>query len=607
MNASPLLQVRSLSVGLRTRDRGDLPIIRKIDLEISRGESIGIVGESGSGKSTLAMALMGFLKPGVERLEGTVLFDRHDMFGNDAVTAKLRGGAIAYVPQNAATALTPTMTIGNQFDEALRLHSSLDVSERRGAILEMLADLRLPDPKAVVGRYPHELSGGQQQRCAIGLAMAGQPKLIVLDEPTTALDTATQASILELLAGLAERTGTALLYVSHNLGVVGDNCGRLAVMYAGEIVEEGMTQRLLSAPSHPYSRGLLGSIPSLRDPGIPPAMWGSPPAISEHITGCRFSDRCPKRRDRCSEHPMIGRSPIGGGVRCHFPEVGPAAARVGTERRPTRDEPVVTVRGLSFLYARPGLLSRLTGAGKAQPAIQDIDLELNAGQTIGVIGESGSGKSTLLRVLLGLHRPSSGEATMLGHDLRVPLARRPLDLKRQLQVVFQNPSSSLNPRQTILEIIASPLRLYFRDLDQDAIYRRVKGILEQVRLGTRYLDRYPSQLSGGEKQRVAIARALAAEPRVILCDEVTSALDVSVQAAVLQVLSDIQKEHGTSYVFVSHDLATVRAISDHIVVLSRGRIVEAGPANRVFGAPEHDYTKMLLEHTFDPADIAVAA
>ena len=605
--AKPLLQVSSLSVGSRTPQGIARPIITDIDLTLRRGETLGIVGESGSGKSTLALALMGHLKHGLERLGGEVWFDGGDMFGRGDEAARQRGGRIAFVPQNASSALTPTMTIGGQFDEALQLHASLTRAGRRQATLALLEELRLPGPVAIAERYPHELSGGQQQRCALGLAMAGQPELIILDEPTTALDAATEAGILGLLRQIGASRQMAMIYISHNFGVVASNCDRVAVMYAGELVEEAPTGRLLRTPRHPYAAGLLASLLSVRRPGVPAAMWGQPPAAGEAGEGFRFAPRCPRVQASCSVHPLLPAPADGAAVRCYFPETAPRDAAPSARPTAANGPTLLEVERLSFAYGTSGFLDRLLRRPPPPPTVSEVGFALRAGETLGVIGESGSGKSTLLRLLLGLLAPSAGRARMAGYDLATPLAQRPLELKQQIQIVFQNPGGTLNPRQTVAEILAGPLRLYFPAMDERARLRRTSELLDQVRLGSRYLGRFPQHLSGGEKQRVAIARALAAKPKLILCDEVTSALDVSVQAALLQVLDDIQRAEGTAYVFVSHDLGAVRAVADQVLVLRNGQVYEAGPTEQVLVAPSHPYTAMLLGHTFDPAALALHA
>jgi len=597
---APLLDVERLTIAAVGPDGRPRPVLTDVGLRLLPGEAIGIVGESGCGKSTLGLALLGYLRPGLTRVAGHVRFAGQDLFAPDAPLEQMRGRQIAFVPQNAAAALTPGMTIGQQLDEALRLHTGAERASRRETALALLADLQLTDPAVIVGRYPHELSGGQQQRCVLGLALAGDPRVLVLDEPTTALDAATQAGVLEALRRTGERRGIAMVYISHNFGVVARNCDRVAVMYAGELVETGATPRLLRSPAHPYTRGLLASLPSIRRPGLPAAMPGTPPAPGVAGLGCRFAPRCPHAAPECARHPELSQAGPGASVRCHFPDppAAAAAARDGRDRRP--GEALLEVAGLGFTYGQGGYLGRLLGRPTARRTLDDLSFTLRAGETLGVVGESGSGKSTLLRLLLGLQRPEIGSARLADEDLTLPLARRPLELRRQIQIVFQNPGGTLNPRQTIADIIESPLRLYFPALAAQARRRRAIELLDQVRLGAHHLARYPEQLSGGEKQRVAIARALAAEPRLILCDEVTSALDVSVQAAILQLLDRVQAETGAALILVSHDIAVVRAVADRVVVLHEGRICEAGAAVEVFGSPSHPYTATLLANSFDP-------
>ncbi|MEZ5843790.1 MAG: ABC transporter ATP-binding protein [Hyphomicrobiaceae bacterium] len=603
-----LIDVRNLSIGFAARDGAMLPIIRNIDLAVREGETVGIVGESGSGKSTLALAMMGYLKGGLRVLSGEARFRARDTFAlSNRALEEIRGGDLALIPQNAGQALTPTLRIGAQMEEALRLHSSVPSAGRAWRSRELLAQVRLPDPAALLARYPHELSGGQQQRVAIAMALAGEPNALLLDEPTTGLDVTTQAHVLELLRDLASRTGTAMVYVSHDLGAVARVCDRVVVMYAGEIVLDGSARDVLRAPAHPYARGLIASIPRLDIPVLPEAMEGRPPRPGGAGAGCAFAERCPLVVDRChSQRPEL--EDRGGGVRirCHRAgeEVRSGATRKRTIPRQRRMDgdgrELFSLADVSISYARPGFIDQLLGRTSAGvPTVDGVCLSVVRGETVGLVGESGSGKSTILKAIAGLVPPSSGTVWFDGAPLDSHVDRRTNMERRRIQLVFQNPDASLNPRHTIAEILAQPLRLYLR-LDAAAIRERSVALLDRVRLGPHYLERLPSQLSGGEKQRVAIARAFAAEPEIVLCDEVTSALDVSVQAAVLGLLDQLRSENGTTCLFVSHDLAVVRALVDRVVVLYQGRICEAGPVADVYAMPSHPYTEMLLGAVLEP-------
>ncbi len=605
--AQPIIDIRNLSVGFTGRARRTLPVLRNVDLTVHRGESIGIVGESGSGKSTLALASMGFLKQGLRVIGGSVCFNGEDMFARSRHELEaIRGGQLGLIPQNSGQSLTPTMRIGAQMAEALELHCNLAKSDYHARILDLLGQVRLPDPEVIYNRYPHELSGGQQQRVAIAMALAGQPDALLLDEPTTGLDVTTQAHILELLRDLARDRNMAMIYVSHDLGVIARVCERVMVMYAGEAVLQGPTAAVLKDPAHPYARALLASIPRLCDTHLPIALDGRPPPPGGAGDGCAFAPRCALAREAChATRPDLLDAGQGSQARCFFHEEAHALAAGGTGADPLHHRPdgapALTLDDLSISYAVPGFLDRLFGGGDGSvPTVDDISFEITSGETLGLVGESGSGKSTILKAVAGLLPPAGGKIAV-GDDVALPTVveqRRPEQLRR-IQMIFQNPDDSLNGRHTVAEILAQPLRLY-DGLSGQALHDRSVEILETVRLGAHYMDRLPGQLSGGEKQRVAIARAFAAEPELVLCDEITSALDVSVQAAMLDLLNEFKKLKDTTYVFVSHDLAVVRALSDRVAVLYQGRLCEIGPTEKVYGAVSHPYTSVLLNAVLEP-------
>lgn len=604
--ATPLIDIRKLCVGFRSRADRMLPVLNEVDLTVCRGESIGIVGESGSGKSTLALAAMGYLKHGLQKISGEVIYDGADMFGrSDRDLARIRGGRLGLIPQNSGQALTPTMRIGQQIHEALHLHCDLTRAASGPRALDLLAQVRLPDPTAMLRRYPHELSGGQQQRVAIAMALAGEPDALLLDEPTTGLDVTTQAHILDLLRELAAARNMAMVYVSHDLGVIARVCDRVQVLYAGETVLEGSVRAVLRNPAHPYAHGLLASIPRLGERALPRALDGRPPVQGETREGCAFAPRCPLVTDQCrtARPPMID-GPGGQFARCLYPDhVGGSdgnTQRGEVQRCAPDSPPVLRLANVTLRYGHPGWIDRLRRRQAPPATVDGIDLGLAKGETLGLVGESGSGKSTILKSIAGLLAPSEGEIT-LGEGTALPRnveQRRP-DQLRRIQMIFQNPDDSLNPRQSVAEILAQPLRLY-HGLRNEALRRRATEMLDLVRLGATYLERRPGQLSGGEKQRVAVARAFAANPEIVLCDEITSALDVSVQAAVLDLLNDLKTDQSTAFVFVSHDLTVVRALADRVSVLYHGRICEIGPARAVYGAPSHPYTAVLLDAVLTP-------
>jgi peptide/nickel transport system ATP-binding protein len=606
MTGAPLIELAGLDVGFTARDGRTHRILRGVDLTVRQGESVGIVGESGSGKSTLVLAAMGYLKRGLGVMAGTVRFADVDLFAAAREDIrKIRGGRLALIPQNSGQSLTPNLRIGAQLAESLRLHATLPRHAHRERVVELLRQVRLPDPAAIAGRYPHELSGGQQQRVAIAIALAGEPQALLLDEPTTGLDVTTQAHILELLCDLAARARMAMLYVSHDLGAIARVCRRVVVMYAGEIVADGDARGVLTAPAHPYAAGLLASIPRLSQARLPGALEGRPPAIGDATQGCAFAPRCSIAEPRCrDEQPALRSIADAGFVRCHLPErTGTVTLTGGRVREPVAragEAPLLVLDGVAVRYARQGALDRLRRRASPAPTVDAIELSIAPGETLGLVGESGSGKSTILKAIAGLVAPSAGRITLAdGHALATTVEGRTPQQLREIQLVFQNPDESLNPRHTVAELLAQPLMLYF-GLRGAALRARSADLLERVRLGAHYLDRLPGQLSGGEKQRVAIARAFAAEPRLVLCDEVTSALDVSVQAAVLDLLDALRRERGTTFVFVSHDLAVVRAVADRVVVLYQGRLCEIGPAATVFSAPCHPYTEALRGAALEP-------
>lgn len=599
-----ILQVKQFSLGY-SNSRGELvSVLRDVNLTISRGEAIGLVGESGCGKSTLALAMLGFLRDGSQVLGGSIHYHDQSLFDLPEKTlANLRGGRIGLIPQNAGQSLTPTMKIGAQLDEALALHSALPARQWRARSLELLALVRLPTPETLRGRYPHELSGGQQQRVAIAMALAGNPEVLLLDEPTTGLDVTTQAYILELLRDLRQRLGTTMVFVSHDLGVIARISDRVAVMYAGQLIELGDVAQVLCQPAHPYTCGLLGSIPRLDNQGLPPSMPGYPPAVGAVKQGCSFAPRCAEAQAHCHQEVAPIRTLGDREVRCHLDVTALRQERIPEPVQVLHadvGEELIALQQVAISYAKPTLWQQLRGQSQAGIATVDgIDLSVRRGETLALVGESGSGKSTILRAISGLKVPRNGRIDFQGKDLNRPVEKREKSLKRQVQIIFQNPDASLNPRQSIAEILGMPLKLYY-GLNRQECRQRALELLAQVRLGPHYLDRMPAQLSGGEKQRVAIARTFAGDPQLILCDEVTSALDVSVQAAVLKLLKELQAEKGVAYLFVAHDLAVVRAFADQVAVLYQGRLCQVGPVSKVFGADRHPYTQTLLNAVLEP-------
>jgi peptide/nickel transport system ATP-binding protein len=602
--SQPLLAVDGLAIGYRDAAGRTVEIVRDTSFAVGRGESLGIVGESGCGKSTLALALLGYVKRGATRLAGEVRFNGEELFRLPARELQtVRGRRIALVSQHAGTALTPTMRIGAQVDEALRLHCGHADPDEAAHLLERV---RLPSPRAMLRRYPHQLSGGQQQRVAIAIALAGDPDLLVLDEPTTGLDTTTQAHVLALLAEIRAESGMAAVIVSHDLGVIAQQSERLLVMYAGEVVERGATCDLFVTPRHPYTRGLLASAPRLDRPERPRSIPGNPPTPAARPGGCPFAPRCLMADARCEqERPSLAPDPCdpSRAVACwHWRTPAAVIALrpvVATPEKPI-GAPLLALDGVAARYGRGG--PRLPfGSPRSAPRdiVSGIDLAIAPGETLALVGESGSGKSTVAKVAAGLLSPRAGRATLRGEPLAARVEHRLPGQRQAIQLVFQDPGASLNPRRTVLESIARPLDVFHR-LPPARRFERAAELLEAVHLPISYLARYPAQLSGGERQRVSIARALAAEPEIVLCDEVVSALDVSVQAAILDLLTNLQRERGLGYLFIAHDLAVVRTIAHRVAVMFQGRLCETGPVDAVFAPPYHPYTAMLLDAVLVP-------
>ena len=597
---SVLLAADDLSIGYYNDQGEAVTVISAVSLALGPGETLGLVGESGCGKSTLLLAMMGYHKPGLQHLSGRLEFLGEDLVAMSTKDLqKLRGGRMALIPQNAGQSLTPTMKIQHQIDECLKIHSDLAEAEWQRRSLGLLERVKLPNPGDILERYPHELSGGQQQRVAIAMALAGEPDLLLLDEPTTGLDVTTQIHVLDLLREIVAETQTAMIYVSHDIGVINAVCEKVAIMYAGELVELGEKQHLITGSAHPYTQGLLKSIPKLHQSRLPVGMEGRQPqpGTRDFNSQCVFYDRCRHAQPICATSKPAMLKLRRQEVKCHFGEQAlnwQEVERGGQVSKPERfNKVVLQVRDLCISYDRPSLKRRIMG-GQTNLAVKDIVFSFRQGEILGLVGESGSGKSTLLKAISGLQRPVAGRMVLNEQfDLSYAVNKRMPECQQRIQLVFQNPDASLNPSQTIEEILARPIKLYF-DFSESVISQQIDEILERVNLPVAYRQRYPGQLSGGEKQRIAIARALVAKPDLILCDEITSALDVSVQASIMKLLLRLREESQLALLFVSHDLAVVNALADQVVVLEQGRIRETGRVYDVFTRPEHAYTQSLL-------------
>jgi peptide/nickel transport system ATP-binding protein len=579
------VDVRNLRIELVS---GGVDVVDAIMLEVRAGEVLGLVGESGSGKTTVGMALMGYCRPGGHVTDGEVVIDGRDLEGMPAgELRRLRGGTVSYIPQDPGTALNPALRIDRQLTEILEAHAADRSAEQvRARVRETLEEVALPSDKEFLRRYPHQLSGGQQQRVAIAMAFACRPHVIVCDEPTTGLDVTTQARVLQTIRELCRSHQVAALYVSHDLAVVAELADHVAVMYSGRIVERGPRDAIFSNPRHPYTRRLLRAVPDLEGKRAVVGIPGRAPLPGQRPTGCFFHPRCDLAIDSCREtFPEATEFGHGHLVHCYRAADAPAELpTTGGESEPTvPGEVVIAVQNVNAHYG-----SRHT--------LFDVDLEVRRNECVALVGESGSGKTTLARCIAGLHKDYTGAVKLNDTELPESARRRTAEARKLIQYVFQNPYASLNPRRTVGQTIARQLNLFFPRAGKENA-GRVGECLERVALSAAAANRFPDQLSGGERQRVAIARALAAEPSLLVCDEVTSALDVSVQAAIVDLLRELRAETGLSMLFITHNLALIRTIADRVIVMTEGRIVESGATIDVFNAPSAEYTGKLLANT----------
>ncbi|TSE04082.1 ABC transporter ATP-binding protein [Mesorhizobium intechi] len=589
------LELHDLSVAYRVAGR-NRAVLRNLSLNIRQGEAYGLVGESGCGKSTVALTVVRYLPRNGSISGGAISLDGQDVMKLDAeALRRARAESVSMVYQDPGKALNPSIRIGRQLTEIFELGGITGQAATDRAIA-MLNRVRISDPPSVMQRYPHQLSGGMQQRVAIAMALANDPSMLILDEPTTGLDATVEAEVLDLIAQLRQELSASILFISHNLAVVSNMCDRVGVLYAGMLVEEGPTDVVFNDPRHPYTVALLRCLPrggQRKDQGRLDTIPGFLPGIGADIKGCAFADRCALADNRCRSElpPLYDLSDERGKrlSRCFHHDKAQALPRatpsdVATAPKPTT-APVLRVAGLNKTYA---------SHGHALRAVKDVSLDLRPGETLGLVGESGSGKTTFARLLLGLVPPDDGGTIELeGKALAPKLENRGDDQVKAMQIVFQNPDSALNRSHSIRHILGRALKR-LAGLSGKVLETRLDDLVRSVRLTDRHLAVKPRQLSGGLKQRVAIARAFAGDPRIVVCDEPTSALDVSVQAAILNLLADLQSKEDVSYIFISHDLGVVRYLSDKIAVLYLGRIMEIGPSEEVFSGPHHPYTEALL-------------
>jgi peptide/nickel transport system ATP-binding protein len=602
---SPVFRTEGLTIGYET-DSGLLPAVRSATMEIAPRECFGLVGESGSGKTTLAMGAIGYLGTNGRIVSGSARLGDIELTGlSRARMRSIWGRRIGMVYQNPSTALNPSLRIGRQLCEVVQAHLGLSREEARRTALEMLARVAMPDPEAVLGRYPHQLSGGMLQRCVIAMALSTGPEMLILDEPTTALDVTTQAVVLDLVRRLKSELDSSILYITHDLAVVSKLCDRVGVMYAGQICEQAPMRELYKRPLHPYTLGLLGCVPRFDPSGTKRLLASIPgliPRPDELPKGCIFAPRCVFSREECvrTRPPTVEALP-GHFTACLRWKALPSAAeyvRAAPEIPPHVEErpEVLRVSDLRKTYASVETLFGSGRAGAARNTVRAVDgvtLWVRKGNTLGVVGESGCGKTTMLRAIAGLAPRTSGAISLNGRSVEASVSRRARSTLKALQMVFQNPEASLNPRHSVGRAIERPLLLLAR-VPRREVPSRVRALLDAVNLPQSYALRLPEELSGGEKQRAAIARAFAAEPEVILLDEPLSSLDVSVQASLVNLLTRLQESNGVSYLFISHDLAAVQHLSHWIAVMYLGSLMEWGDADDVFAPPFHPYTEALL-------------
>ena len=610
IQSTPVLKLENVSVAYKVRS-GEVEAVQDVTFEIRRGEAVGIVGESGCGKSTLAWAIVNFLGRNGYVKQGSISFQGQNLVSQKRERLqRLRGDKIAMVYQDPMKALNPSMRIGDQMKEVLTVHQKMGNEQAIQRCIEMLKRVHMPDPEIVMQRYPHQLSGGQQQRVVIAMSLLNNPALLIMDEPTTALDVTVEATVLDLIDELRREFDTAILYISHNLGVVSRVCSRVAVMYAGKLVEWAEVEKIFRSPKHPYTQGLIRAIPKLGDDKLSSRLYPIPgrvPAPNRRPEGCVFHPRCDYAQGICRDKKPLLRD-VGDGImaRCHFAEVidpsewepqEPVDIKPeSTKRMPGRDEPLLQVKNLKTYYPVQGSsLKDLLGLNPKRyvKAVEDASLSVVPGRTLGIVGESGCGKSTLIKTIIGLEESTAGNIEFMGLDITRSLAERSGDVLKEIQMVFQNPESTMNPAYSVGQQIARPM-IKFGVVPKREVHRAVINLLGNMRMGENYFDRLPSQLSGGEKQRVGIARALATYPDLVLCDEPVSALDVSVQAAILNLLLKVQSKYGTTMLFIAHDLSVVRYFCDEIIVMYLGQMMERGPAEQIYAPPYHPYTEALL-------------
>jgi len=608
---TPSLEVRDLRTQFFTDD-GVVSAVDGVTFSVAQGEALGIVGESGSGKSVTALSLMRLLDEPARIVGGEVRFQGKDVLAASPEELRaLRGDRMAMVFQDPMTSLNPVLKIARQLVETMVVHGRYTPQQAATRAVGLLGRMGVTAPERALDSYPHQFSGGMRQRVMLALGMSNEPALLIADEPTTALDVTIQAQILDLIRELNQDLGTAVVLISHDLGVIARVCSRTIVMYGGEIVEEGPTEDLLKDPRHPYTWALINAVPRIDE--TKPAdrrlttIEGQPPDPLNQPIGCRFAPRCPFRVERCESHPELSQVLPGRASRCWVTQDGaalplkrkePAAlpvarpANLSANLSAPAPEPLLSLRNLVKRFALPK-----TGFFRPQRfvhAVEDVSFDVAPGETVGLVGESGCGKSTLARLAVRIHDPDGGEIRFAGQDIAQASAAAIRPLRRRLQMVFQDPYASLNPRMSVGDIIGEPMRFHGLTRTGAETRDKVAGLLETVGLNPRAAGRFPHEFSGGQRQRISIARALALNPDFIVADEPISALDVNIQAQIINLMLDLQERFGLTYLFIAHDLAVVRHISDRVVVLYLGKVMEIAPSDRLFERPLHPYTRYLL-------------
>lgn len=586
-----LLEVKNLSVSFPTAD-GTLHVVRDVSFSVEAGDFFGIVGESGSGKSVLVQAILG-LVPGAQ-LSGQALFNGRNLIGLPAEELRLlRGAKISMIFQDPLSSLHPQYTVGQQLAEAITTHQKVSKSEARSRAVAMMGKVGIKDPERRADSFPHQFSGGMRQRIMIAMALLLEPELIIADEPTTALDSTVQAQILDLLAQMQRELNTTVLMISHDLSVVSRVANQMMVLYAGTCMELGAADQVFTAPDHPYTARLLAATPSAHniEHRLRP-IDGSLPSLLAPPRGCAFAPRCELATEMChSTLPALEEHRPARFAACFYPNTALAApdpVPASSAQLVAGTEPIIAAQGIELSFASG------TWPHKRQvQVLKGVDLELYPGETLGLVGESGCGKSTLVRVIAGLLQPQSGRVMIQGAQLGAPNTESWKKARHQVQMVFQDPFGSLNPKRRVGSIIADPFMIH-TDTRGDQLKTRVRELMDLVGLNPEHYNRFPSEFSGGQRQRIGIARALALKPKVVLFDEPVSALDVSVQAQILNLISDLQRELGLSYIFISHDLSVVRHISDRVAVMDHGQIIELAGAQELYENPQADFTKTLL-------------